>query len=421
MKTKKPHQNLSILGHVDHGKSTLVGRLLYENGMIDDHDIEQFGQEAQLHDKAGFEFAYVMDDLAEERERGLTIDIAHQEFTTEHNAFTIIDCPGHQKFTKNMITGASQADNAVLVVAADDGVQRQTREHVFLSRTLDISKFVVAINKMDLVEYSKTVYQEIVNDVKNLFSRVDFAVDKKTFVPVSALKNDNIFSTSDHIPWYEGPTLVQALDNLESDTLATQRPLRVPIDEIHTISGIGTVPAGRVETGAVGVGDRVAIQPSDVSGDVSSIEMHYEGLDTAKAGDNIGIHVRNVEEEDIETGDVVGPTDHPPTVATEFRAQLFVLYHPSTIQPGYTPVLQAHAAQVPCEFLELKEKLGPAGTTVIDGNPFQLESGDSAIVDLAVEQPIAIEEKSNIPELGSFVIRDMSHTIAAGKVLDIRE
>lgn len=179
MKTKKPHQNLSILGHVDHGKSTLVGRLLYENGMIDDHDIEQFGQEAQLHDKAGFEFAYVMDDLAEERERGLTIDIAHQEFTTEHNAFTIIDCPGHQKFTKNMITGASQADNAVLVVAADDGVQRQTREHVFLSRTLDISKFVVAINKMDLVEYSKTVYQEIVNDVKNLFSRVDFAVDKK--------------------------------------------------------------------------------------------------------------------------------------------------------------------------------------------------------------------------------------------------
>jgi len=421
MKTKKPHQNLAILGHVDHGKSTLVGRLLYENDVIDDHDIKQFRKEARTHDKAGFEFAYAMDDITEERERGLTIDIAHQEFTTEHNTFTIIDCPGHQKFTKNMITGASQADNAVLVVAADDGVQRQTREHVFLSRTLDINEFVVAINKMDLVEYSKTVYQEIVNDVKNLFSRVDFTVDEKIFVPVSALKNDCIFNESDHIPWYEGPTLVQALDNLESNTSATQRPLRIPIDEIHSISGIGTVPAGRVETGAVGVGDAVAIQPSDVSGDVASIEMHYEGLDTAKAGDNIGIHVRNVEEEDIETGDVVGPADYPPTVATEFTAQLFVLYHPSTIQPGYTPVLQAHAAQVPCEFLELKEKLGPGGTTVIDDNPFQLESGDSAIVDLVVKQPIAIEEKPKIPELGSFAIRDISHTIAAGKVLNIKE
>lgn len=419
MDRTKAHHNLAILGHVDHGKSTLVGRLLYETGVVDDHNIDQYRAEAKTHDKAGFEFAYVMDGHEEERERGLTIDIAHRQFDTDHNSFTIIDCPGHQKFTKNMITGASQADHAILVVAADDGVQRQTREHVFLSRTLDINEFVVVINKMDLVDYSKSTYQQVVNDVKNLFSRIDFDVDEKTFVPVSALKGENIVTPSDHIPWYQGQTLVEALDALEIDGRAVERPLRIPIDDIHTISGIGTVPAGRIETGSVTIDDPVTFQPSSVGGDVASIEMYHEELDTARRGDNVGLHIRDIEREEIQTGDVVGPADDPPTVAEEFTAQLFVLYHPSTIRIGYTPVLQAHAAQVPCEFTELKRKLGPSGTEVINDDPLQLESGDAAVVELSVDRPISIEENEIIPELASFAIRDMSHTIAAGKVLDI--
>src|SRR6056297_3456649 len=179
-KGEKPHQNLAMIGHVDHGKSTLVGRLLYETESVPEHVIEQHRAEAEKKGKGGFEFAYVMDNLAEERERGLTIDIAHQEFSTDEYFFTIVDCPGHRDFVKNMITGASQADNAVLVVAADDGVQPQTREHVFLARTLGIGELVIGVNKMDLVDYEESRYEEVKAEVQELLKQVQFKADNAT-------------------------------------------------------------------------------------------------------------------------------------------------------------------------------------------------------------------------------------------------
>src|SRR6056297_1019120 len=214
MSSDKPHQNLAIIGHVDHGKSTLVGRLLYETGSIPEHVIEQHKEEAEEKGEGGFEFAYVMDNLAEERERGVTIDIAHQEFRTDTYDFTIVDCPGHRDFVKNMITGASQADNAVLVVAADDGVQPQTQEHVFLARTLGIGELIVAINKMDLVDYEESRYDETVEEVKQLLNQVQFDTDNASFIPVSAFEGDNIAETSDNTDWYDGDILLEALNGL---------------------------------------------------------------------------------------------------------------------------------------------------------------------------------------------------------------
>ena len=411
--------NLAIIGHVDHGKSTLVGRLLFETGSVPEHVIEQHREEAEAKGKGGFEFAYVMDNLAEERERGVTIDIAHQEFTTDSYYFTIVDCPGHRDFVKNMITGASQADNAVLVVAADDGVAPQTREHVFLARTLGINELIIAVNKMDTVDYSEDAYEEVSEEVATLLKQVNFKSDDATFVPISAFEGDNIAESSGETGWYDGPTLLEALNDLPAPSPPTDAPLRLPIQDVYTISGIGTVPVGRVETGTVSPGDNVSFQPSDVSGEVKTVEMHHEEVPQAGPGDNVGFNVRGIGKDDIRRGDVCGPADTPPSVAETFKAQVVVMQHPSVITAGYTPVFHAHTAQVACTIESIDQKLDPASGEVAEENPDFIKSGDAAVVTVRPQKPLSIEPSSEIPELGSFAVRDMGQTIAAGKVLEV--
>lgn len=417
----KPHQNLAIIGHVDHGKSTLVGRLLFETGSVPEHVIEQYREEAEEKGKGGFEFAYVMDNLAEERERGVTIDIAHQEFDTDEYYFTIVDCPGHRDFVKNMITGASQADNAILVVAADDGVQPQTQEHVFLARTLGINELVVAINKMDLVDYDEDRYREVVDEVKNLLNQVRFETEDASFIPTSAFEGDNIADQSDNTPWYDGPTILESLNSLEETQPPTDAPLRLPIQDVYTISGIGTVPVGRIETGTMHPDDNVSFQPSDVGGEVKSIEMHHEEVPEAGPGDNVGFNVRGIGKDDVRRGDVCGPADDPPTVAETFTAQIVVMQHPSVITAGYTPVFHAHTAQVACTVEAIDQKIDPSSGEVLEENPDFIQSGDAAVVTVRPQKPLSIEPSSEIPELGSFAIRDMGQTIAAGRVLEVEE
>jgi elongation factor 1-alpha len=416
---KKPHQNLAVIGHVDHGKSTMVGRLLFETGSVPEHIIEQYREEAAAKGKGGFEFAYVMDNLAEERERGLTIDIAHQEFDTDKYYFTIVDTPGHRDFVKNMITGASQADHAVLVVAADDGVAPQTREHVFLARTLGIGELIIAVNKMDLVDYDENTYNEVKDEVIKLLKQVRFRSDDATFIPTSAFEGDNISEHSDNTPWYDGPTLLEALNDLPMPEPPTDAPLRIPIQDVYTISGIGTVPVGRVETGLLKPGMNVSFQPSDVSGEVKTIEMHHEVVDEAGPGDNVGFNVRGIGKNDIRRGDVCGPADDPPTVARTFKAQIVVMQHPSVITAGYTPVFHAHTAQVACTIESIEAKLDPATGEVSEENPDFIKAGDAAIVVVRPQKPLSVEPSSEIPELGSFAVRDMGQTVAAGKVLEV--
>ncbi len=417
----KPHQNLAIIGHVDHGKSTLVGRLLFETGSVPEHIIEQYREEAQEKGKSGFEFAYVMDNLAEERERGVTIDIAHQRFDTDKYYFTIVDTPGHRDFVKNMITGASQADHAILVVAADDGVAPQTREHVFLARTLGIETLIVAVNKMDVVDYSEDTYNEVKSEVQQLLKQVRFDSDDAHFIPISAFEGDNISSHSDNMPWFDGPTILESLNDLPEMSPPTDAPLRLPIQDVYTISGIGTVPVGRVETGILKTGDSVSFQPSDVSGEVKTIEMHHEEVDEAGPGDNVGFNVRGIGKNDIRRGDVAGPADSPPSVAETFQAQIVVMQHPSVITVGYTPVIHAHTAQVACTFESIDKKLNPKTGEVAEENPDFIKAGDAAVVTLRPQKPLVVEPSSEIPELGSFAIRDMGQTIAAGKVLEVHQ
>jgi elongation factor 1-alpha len=421
MSEDKPHQNLAIIGHVDHGKSTLVGRLLYETENVPEHVIEQYKEEAEEKGKGGFEFAYVMDNLAEERERGVTIDIAHQEFDTDEYYFTIVDCPGHRDFVKNMITGASQADNAVLVVAADDGVQPQTQEHVFLARTLGIGELIVAVNKMDLVDYKEGRYKEVVEEVKDLLNQVRFDTENASFIPVSAFEGDNVEARSDNMDWYDGEILLEALNSLPEPEPPTDAPLRLPIQDVYTISGIGTVPVGRVETGVLNTGDNVSFQPSDVGGEVKTIEMHHEEVPKAEPGDNVGFNVRGIGKDDIRRGDVCGPADDPPTVAETFEAQIVVMQHPSVITAGYTPVFHAHTAQVACTIESIDAKIDPASGEIAEENPDFIQSGDAAKVTVRPQKPLSIEPSSEISELGSFAIRDMGQTIAAGRVLSVNE
>ena len=421
MSEDKPHQNLAIIGHVDHGKSTLVGRLLYETGSVPEHVIEQHKEEAEEKGKGGFEFAYVMDNLAEERERGVTIDIAHQEFDTDEYFFTIVDCPGHRDFVKNMITGASQADNAVLVVAADDGVQPQTQEHVFLARTLGIGEMIVGVNKMDLVDYEEGRFEEVVEEVTQLLKQVQFDPDDAKFIPLSAFEGDNVAEASDNTGWYDGETLLEALNALPEPEPPTDASLRLPIQDVYTISGIGTVPVGRVETGTMNTGEDVVFQPSDVGGEVKTIEMHHEEVPSAGPGDNVGFNVRGIGQDDIRRGDVCGPADDPPSVAETFQAQIVVMQHPSVITAGYTPVFHAHTAQVACTVESLDKKIDAASGEVKEENPDFIQNGDAAVVTVRPQKPLSIEPSSEIPELGSFAIRDMGQTIAAGRVLSVNE
>jgi elongation factor 1-alpha len=320
-----------------------------------------------------------------------------------------------------MITGASQADNAVLVVAADDGVQPQTQEHVFLARTLGIGELVVAVNKMDLVDYEESRYKETVEEVKQLLQQVRFATEDASFIPTSAFEGDNVDEQSDNMPWYNGPTILQALNNLPEPEPPTDAPLRLPIQDVYTISGIGTVPVGRIETGVMNPGDNVSFQPSDVGGEVKTIEMHHDEVDEAGPGDNVGFNVRGIGKDDIRRGDVCGPADDPPTVAETFQAQVVVMQHPSVITAGYTPVFHAHTAQVACTIESIDQKIDPASGEVTEESPDFIQNGDAAVVTVRPQKPLSIEPSSEIPELGSFAIRDMGQTIAAGRVLGVNE
>ncbi|MCQ4153155.1 MAG: translation elongation factor EF-1 subunit alpha [Archaeoglobi archaeon] len=419
MPKEKEHINVAFIGHVDHGKSTTIGRLLYEVGEIPEHIIEKYRKEAQEKGKATFEFAWVMDGLKEERERGLTIDVAHRKFQTDKYYITIVDCPGHRDFIKNMITGASQADAAVLVMDVVDKVQPQTREHIFLAKTLGINQLICLINKMDRVNYEKKEYEAAKEALSKLLRMVGYKVEEIPFIPASSYYGENITKKSSKMPWYNGPTLLEAFNLLKPPEKLIDKPLRIPIQDVYSISGVGTVPVGRVESGVLKTGDKVVFEPAGVSGEVKSIEMHHEPIPEAYPGDNIGFNVRGVAKKDLKRGDVAGHPTNPPTVVKDFTAQIVVLQHPTAIMVGYTPVVHAHTAQVACKFVQLIKKIDPRTGQAKEENPQFLKTGDAAVVKLEPTRPMVIERVKDIPPLGRFAIRDMGITVGAGMVLDV--
>jgi len=422
MADKKPNINVVFVGHVDHGKSTTIGRLMFDSGKVAPQELEKLKAEAQKHGKVGFEFAFVMDKFKEERERGVTIDLSYQKLPTNKYNVTIIDAPGHKDFVKNMITGASQADAAFLTVAAKEGVQPQTKEHVWLLRTMGVSQLAVAVNKMDAVGWKEDAYNKVKEDVSVLLKQAGYKVDQVPFIAISGFQGDNVFKKSTNMPWYKGPTIVEQLDQFKEPEKPTNLPLRMPLQDVYEITGIGTVPVGKIETGIMKIGQKVIILPGrsgkGIAGEVRTIEMHHEAMTEAGAGDNVGINIRGVGKKDVARGDVICDATKPATIAEEFVAQVAVISHPTVIAKGYTPVFHVHTAQVPCQFIELIEKTDPSG--VVAKNPDFLKNGDVAKVRIKPIGNLVLETQSANPHMARFAIRDAGATVAAGVCIEVK-
>ncbi|MDD2679129.1 MAG: translation elongation factor EF-1 subunit alpha [Candidatus Nanoarchaeia archaeon] len=423
MAKAKPHLNLVFVGHVDHGKSTLMGRMLFETGVVSPQELEKFKRLAGELGKGTWEYAYAMDSTPEERKRGVTIDLAHKKFETPKYEVTLIDAPGHKDFIKNMITGASQADAALLVVAVGEGVQPQTQEHVFLLKTQGVKQVAVALNKMDTINYDEAKYKAVKDDLMKLLSNVGYKSDAINFIPTSALdaEGSNIKAKSPKTPWYKGPTLLEQIDAFSLPEKPTNLPLRVPIQDVYTITGIGTVPVGKIESGILKNNVKVIFMPENVVGEMKSIEMHHENVEQAEPGDNIGFSVKGIDKKSIKRGSVMGTPDSPPTVAKRFKAQIMILQHPTVITAGYTPVIHCGTAQVACKIVEITAQLDPKTGSVKAEKPDFIKRGDAAIVVFEPNKPMVIEEKTAIPQMATFAIRDMGMTIGAGVCIKVEK
>ena len=417
MGKEKQHVNLVVIGHVDSGKSTTTGHLIYKCGGIDKRVVEKFEKESQELGKSSFKYAWVLDKLKDERERGITIDIALWKFETPKYHVTIIDAPGHRDFIKNMITGTSQADCGILIIAGgvgefEAGISKdgQTREHALLAFTLGVRQLIVAINKMDANGYSEERYHEIVREVSNFIKKVGFNPKSVPFVPVSGWAGDNMLEPTANMPWYKGweketkagkssgKTLVEAIDAIEPPVRPTDRPLRLPLQDVYKIGGIGTVPVGRVETGIIKPGMTVYFAPSNVTTEVKSVEMHHESLAEGVPGDNVGFNVKNVSVKDIRRGNVASDAKNDPAAeSASFKAQVIVMNHPGQISAGYSPVLDCHTAHIACRFNTLLSKIDRRTGKVLEENPKSIKSGDAAMVELIPTKPMCVEPFTTYP------------------------
>jgi len=425
----KIHINLVVVGHVDAGKSTTTGHLIYKCGGIDKRTIEKFEKEAKEMGKSSFKYAWVLDKLKAERERGITIDIALWKFETPKYYFTIIDAPGHRDFIKNMITGTSQADVAILVIASGTGEfeagiakNGQTREHALLAYTLGVKQMIVLVNKMDdkSVNWSEARFNEIKNEVSNFVKKIGYNPETIPFVPISGWLGDNMLEKSPNLPWYKGPTLLEALDNITPPKRPSDKPLRIPLQDVYKIGGIGTVPVGRVETGVLKPGMVVTFAPAMITTEVKSVEMHHESMESASPGDNVGFNIKNVAVKDIRRGFVCGDSKNDPPAETEsFTAQVIVLNHPGLIHAGYAPVLDCHTAHIACKFHELLTKVDRRSGKELEKEPKNIKSGDAAIVKLLPSKPMVVETFTEYPPLGRFAVRDMRQTVAVGVIKEV--
>lgn len=418
-----------LIGMVDSGKSTIAGNFLSQLKYIDAKTMKDLEIQANEMGKSSFKYAWVLDNLKSERERGITIDISLQKFETSNYAYTIIDAPGHRDFMKNLITGTSQGDIAVLCVdASPDAFEAsvseygQLREHILLAHTLGVKQIIVVINKMDCTAptpYNEARFDECVKETTAYIESVGYTKDDVMFVPCSGWAGENLIQKSDKMPWYEGPCLLEMFDSVRAPIRHIHKPLRIPIQDIYRVGGIGTVPVGRIEAGVIRSKMDVVFAPSDITSEVVSVERHHKIVEEAEAGSNVGFAIRNVSVKELHRGFVASDArNNPATSVKSFVTHCIILNHPGEIADGYCPVVDIHTAHVTCSFKLLEKKDRQTGE-VLEKNPKCVRTGDACTVEMFPTKPVSVEPFDDYPALGRFAVRDMNQTIAVGTVISI--
>ncbi len=420
---EKPMINLVIAGHVDHGKSTLIGRLFEELNLVSKSEKEKAERDAKDLGKDTFRYAFFMDTTLEERTRGLTIELGFKPFETDKKQFNIIDAPGHSDFVKNMITGAAEADAGILVVDAQDTLDKimpQTREHAILMLTLGVNQLIVAVNKMDLVSYKKDAFEEVKRKIGEFLSSLGFSkLEKMAYIPVSAFYGENVTARSEKMEWYTGPTILEALETLEEPPRPVDRPFRMPVLRTFRSRGMGKViVAGRVESGQVQEGDTIEIVPYGGTGKVLSIEWQHKRLKKAEPGFDVGLALSGaVTKREIKKGYMVCKSDDLAEVAEKFKARIMAWSR--YIGEGYCPIIHCHQAVLPVKVVEVENTFDIATGEVVSTDAEGVAPGQGGTVWIQPLKPLLIEKASEFPRLARFALRDGVNTVAAGMCVDV--
>jgi bifunctional enzyme CysN/CysC len=406
--------DIVIIGHVDHGKSTLVGRLLADTGSLPQGKLDAVREQCRRNARP-FEYAFLLDALKEEQAQGITIDSARCFFKSARRDYIIIDAPGHLEFLKNMISGAARAEAGLLVIDAKEGVQENSRRHGYLMSLLGIRQVAVCVNKMDLVNFDRAVFDAIRREYSEFLGRV--GIQPAAFLPISAFGGDNIVTRSPRMDWYDGPTVLQVVDVFVKEPPPVAKPLRMPVQDVYKFTEQGDerrIIAGRIETGSVAVGDAVVFHPSGKQARIASIEaFNAAPPTTAEAGQSTGVTLDT--QLYIRPGEVMGRlTDPPPRTTTRLRASLFWLSHQPMIQ-GKRYKLKLAAARLPVWLTEVKTVLD-ASSLQSDSQRRQIERHDVAECVLETLKPVAVDLAAELPQLGRFVIID-NYEIAGGGIV----
>ncbi|OIO48854.1 hypothetical protein COX74_03220 [bacterium (Candidatus Gribaldobacteria) CG_4_10_14_0_2_um_filter_41_16] len=402
-----------IVGHVDHGKSTLIGRLLFDTNSLPPDKMEEIRKTSAELGRV-VEYAFLMDNLQEEREQGITIDTAQTFFKTAQRQYVIIDAPGHVEFVKNMLTGASQAQAAILIVDVAEGVREQTKRHSYLLALLGIKQVIVAINKMDLVGYQEDVFNKIKQELAEFLAGLK--VEPKFYIPMVALNGDNVAMASQNMPWYSGPTVLTALDGLQDLDEAQNLALVLPVQEVYKI-GDKRYVLGRVEAGEVKPGQTIKVLPSGQTTIVKTVEKFQQAdLASAKAGENIGL--TTVDPLFIERGNVICQPGKEPMAKSEFSANLFWLHHEPLIKDELL-IVKCATQESLGQVIEIKKRFNSSTMEVLEENANQLNFLEAGEVVIKVKQPLVLTKLSELAELGKFVLIKNDNIVAGGIISEL--
>lgn len=427
----KPLLNLVVIGHVDAGKSTLMGHLLYLLGNVNKRTMHKYEQESKKAGKASFAYAWVLDETGEERDRGVTMDVGMTKFETDSKVVTLMDAPGHKDFIPNMITGAAQADVAVLVVDASRGefeagfeAGGQTREHALLVRSLGVTQLAVAVNKMDQVNWQQERFQEIVSKLGHFLKQAGFKDSDVFYIPTSGLSGENLASrssVSQLTSWFSGPSLVEQIDAFKAPQRSVDQPFRLCVSDVFKDQGSGFCVTGKIEAGFIQTGDKILAMPPNETCTVKGISLHDEALDWAAAGDHVSLTVTGMDIIKINVGCVFCDPREPIRVCSRFRARVLLFNIEVPITQGFPVLLHYQTVSEPATIKKLISVLHKSSGEILKKKPKCLTKGMNAVVEVQTQRPVSLELYKDYKELGRFMLRYVGSTIAAGVVTEIKD